>query len=210
MDGDGEKAGAQKPRPSADGGTNDRPADKDGGEESSPRRRGGRGREGGRSFDGDRHRVARSERQYREGGAAVTEGAGENCCCCLALTLPSSSSSSLRRERERVACVVMRGGVATRAGEQPVSSRRQSVAVGRFLGRSVAPIERGRSLSQRGAAGQRRGGPPNNERSPFPPFLPRTPLTSDQAPHRPPPPGLVRPRPSDLAPCRRRRGESRV
>ena len=46
----------------------------------------------------------------REGGAAVTEGAGENCCCCLALTLPP-------QKRERVACVVMRGGVAPESNQ---------------------------------------------------------------------------------------------
>ena len=97
----GETAGAQKPRPSADGGTNDRRTKTEGKKAVRDEGTGGRGREG-RSVDGDRRRVAPSERQYREGGAAVTEGAGENCCCCLALTLPP-------RERERVACVVMRG-----------------------------------------------------------------------------------------------------
>ena len=102
----------------------------------------------------------------REGGAAVTEARRRR----KLLLLPGAHSPSSEERKSGMCCNARR----RRAGEQPVSSRRQSVAVavGRLFGRSVAPIERGRSLSQRGAAGQRRGRPPNNERSPFLPSLP--------------------------------------
>ena len=161
MDGDGGEGGRAKAPTIRGRRKNQRPTDKDGGEESSPRRRNGRGREGGReggrSVDGDRRRVAPSERQYREGGAAVTEGAGENCCCCLALTLPP-----WERERTSGMCCNAR----RRAGEQPVSSRRQSVAVGRIFGlwrrsNEVAHSPSGAPLANGVVDHQTTSGPPS-------------------------------------------------
>ena len=96
MDGDGEKAGAQKPRPSADGGTSDRRTKTEGKKAVRDEGAGEGGREGARLTAIAVASLAPRGNIEREGGAAVTEGAGENCCCCLAWR----SLSLLRREKE--------------------------------------------------------------------------------------------------------------
>ena len=166
MDGDGEKAGAQKPRPSADGGTSDRRTKTEGKKAVRDEGAGEGGREGARLTAIAVASLAPRGNIEREGGAAVTEARRRR----KLLLLPGAHSPSSEERKSGMCCNARR----RRAGEQPVSSRRQSVAVGRSVGlwrrsNEVAHSPSGAPLANGVVDHQTTSGPPS-----FPPSLPPT------------------------------------